>query len=143
VEKYEFDPDIQNLSPFSKKVLTLMIVNLLAKRFTKGEEPLTDKDISQQLEIPIKLVRDIIHVLIEANIVSEINTKNNKEKAYQPAQDINNMSISFILKSLDHLGVDKILAVATTEKEQIEKVLEGFDEQILKGEGGKLVKDIG
>ena len=111
VEKYEFDPDIQNLSLFSKKVLTLMIINLLAKRFTKGDDPLTDKDVSQQLQIPIKLVRDIIHILIEANILSEINTRNNKEKAYQPAQDINNLSISFILKSIDHLGVDKILAV--------------------------------
>ncbi|PLX15689.1 MAG: YihY/virulence factor BrkB family protein [Salinivirgaceae bacterium] len=143
VEKYEFDPDIQNLSPFSKKVLTLIVINLLSKRFTKGEEALTDKDISQQLEIPIKLVRDIIHLLIEANIVSEINTKNNKEKAYQPAQDINNMSISFVLKSLDHLGVDKILATDSAEKEQIEKLLSGFDDQILKGEGAKLVKDIG
>ncbi len=142
VEKYEFDPDIQNLSSFSRRVLTLMIMRLVVKRFHEGKPPLTSKDISQKLEIPNRLVRDINFTLVESNLLSEVNTSHDKEKAYQPAQDINIMTISFVLNSIDHLGADKILAIASADKKQIEKILSEFDEAAKDTSGSMLVKDI-
>lgn len=142
VEKYEHDPDIRNISLFSHRVLTLMIVHRLVRQFVDGKPPLTAKELSQQLEIPIRLVRDIIYVLVEANILSEINTSHDKLNAYQPARDINSMSVSFVLNTLDHHGVDKVLAIASKDKEKIEKLLADFDETIQKSKGAILLKDI-
>jgi len=142
VERYEFDPDIQNLSSFSERALTLMVAQLIVKRFENGEEPLTDKEISQKLEIPIRLVRDILYILNESKILSELATDQYKEKAYQPAQDIHKITVSYILNAIDHNGVDKILAADSTEKNQIKKLLNDFDLAIQNAKGNMLLKDI-
>ncbi|MEE4196223.1 MAG: YhjD/YihY/BrkB family envelope integrity protein [Bacteroidales bacterium] len=142
VERYEFDPDIQNLSLFSERVLTLMVARLIVKRFENGEEPLTDKEISQKLEIPIRLVRDILFVLSESRILTELATQQYKEKAYQPAQDINKITVSYVLNAIDHNGVDKILAADSAEKDQIKKLLNDFDLAVQNAKGTMLLKDI-
>lgn len=142
VEKYEFDPDIHNISLFSRKVLTIMVVRLVIKRFVTGETPLLSKDISQQLQIPIRLVRDIIYNLVDSGIFVEVSTPHDKEKAYQPARDVNSISVSYLLKKLDHHGADRVLAVASDEKTHIEQLLKSFDETILQTKGAVLIKDL-
>lgn len=142
VEKYEFEPDMHNLSTFSWRVLTLMVTHLLVKNFSTGEKAMTASEISKKLEIPIRSVRDIIYKLIDSGIISEINTQYEKENAYQPAQDINNLSVSYVLNAIDHNGTDKILAIASTEKDQIIKLLNDFDIVIQNSKGTLLLKDI-
>lgn len=142
VEKYEFEPDTQNLSPFSWRVLTLTVAHLLIKNFANGQKALTAEEISKKLEIPIRAVRDIIYMLVDSEILSEVNTKNEKEKAYQPAVDTNILTVSYVLNALDHRGTNKILAIASTEKEHIIKLLNDFDIAIQNAKGTKLLKDI-
>jgi membrane protein len=142
VEKYEFEPDTQNISHFSWRVLTLLITHLLVKNFSKGEKAFTISEMSKKLEIPIRLTSDIIYSLVDCGIVSEINTIYEKEKAYQPAQDINNLTISYVLNAIDHSGTDKILAADSTEKDQVKKILNDFDIAIQNSKGTMLIKDI-
>jgi len=142
VQKYEFDPDIQNISQFSRKVLTLMVARLVIKRFVAGEIPYTSKDISQQLQIPIRLVRDIIHSLVDSGIFSEVSTMHDKEKAYQPGRDVNAISVSYLINTLEHYGTDRVMAVASKEKTHIEQILRSFDDTVLQSKGSMLVKDI-
>ena len=142
VEKYEFEPDTHNLSAYSWKVITLMVAHLLIKNFAKGEKAMTAAEISKKLEIPIRLVYDIIYKLVDSNILSEISTQHEKENAYQPAQDINNISVRNTLNTIDHCGTDKILAIASTEKDQIIKILNDFDIAIQNAKGTMLLKDI-
>lgn len=142
VEKYEFEPDTRNISHFSWRVLTLLIVHLLVKNFSKGEKAFTISEMSKKLEIPIRLTSEIIYSLIDGRIVSEINTIYEKEKAYQPAQDINNLTISYVLNAIDHSGTDKILAADSSEKDQVKKILNDFDIAIQNSKGTMLIKDI-
>lgn len=142
VEKYEFEPDTHNLSPFSWRVLKLMVAHLLIRNFSKGEKAMTAEEISKRLEIPIRSVRDIIYNLIDSNILSEVNTKFEKEKAYQPAIDTNILTMSYVLNAIDHSGTDKILAIASTEKDHIIKLLNDFDIAIQNSKGTVLLKDI-
>ncbi|HAF27461.1 MAG TPA: YihY/virulence factor BrkB family protein [Bacteroidales bacterium] len=142
VEKYEFEPDTHNLSPFSWKVLTLMVAHLLIKNFSLGEKAMTAEEISKKLEIPVRSVRDIIYKLIDSNILSEVNTEFEKEKAYQPAIDTQILTISYVLNAIDHNGTNKILAIASPEKEHIIKLLNDFDILIQNSKGTMLLKDI-
>lgn len=142
VEKYEFEPDTHNISQFSWRVLTLMVAQLLVKNFAKGDKAMTAQEISKMLEIPIRLARDILYKLVDSQILVEVNTQYEKEEAYQPAVDINLITISYVLNALDHAGADKILAIASTEKDQIKKILNDFDIAIQNSKGTMLLKDI-
>ena len=142
LEQYEFETDIENISNYSKKILALIISHLLIHNFTNAGKPITAEQISQKLKIPMRLVRKILYELVECRILSEIISPDTKERAYQPGQDVDNLSIAFVLNKLDHLGKDRILAINGKEQEKIKEIVDGFAETIKETEATKLLKEI-
>jgi membrane protein len=142
VDTYEYEPDSLKVSPGFKKLLTLQITHLLIKKFTNGDKPLTDTQISAKLEMPIRLVHDILSNLVESHLVSEILTKTDKEFAYQPARDINQLTIQSVLQALDHEGIEDIPVAKTEDYQALSEALQNFSEAMEKSPANKLLKDI-
>jgi membrane protein len=142
VDTYEYEPDSLNVSQGFKKLLTLQIVHLLIKKFANGDKPLTDKQISNRLEIPIRLVHSILFDLVTADLVSEIRTEADKEFAYQPARDINTMTIQYVLEALDHKGTEDIPVAKTEGHQALFDALKDFSEAMKESPANKLLKDI-
>jgi membrane protein len=142
LEQYEFESDVENISLYGKKMLALMITHLLVKNFLRAGDPFTAEKISHDLKIPIRLVRLILFELVEAKILSEIISPNTKERAYQPGQDTNNLTISYVLKSIEHQGKDKILSIQSQEQKQIKKIVDDQWENMKKNDSARLLKNI-
>jgi membrane protein len=142
VDTYEYEPDCLRVSPGFKKLLALQIAHLLIKKFENGDRPLTDSQISAQLEMPIRLVHDILFDLVESGLVSEIKTQADKEFAYQPARDINNLTIQYVLEALDQKGTDNIPVARTKDYQALSDALQNFSEAMEKLPANKLLKDI-
>ena len=142
VDTYEFEPDCRHISPAFKTLLTLNIAHLVISTFSKGGMPLTASNISYSLEIPIRLVQQILDELVEAGIFSNTDIKKNKESAYQPARDINTITIKSIIDALDQKGVDNIPVAQTEELKSLSEVLQSFSNEIKKSSANRLLKDI-
>ena len=142
VDTYEYEPDSLKVSPGFKKLLTLQVVHLLIKKFANGDKPPTDSQISGLLEIPIRLVHNIIYDLVESGLISEIRTQAEKEFAYQPARDINQLSIQSILEALDHKGTENIPVANTAEYQALSDALKEFSEAMAESPANKLLKNI-
>ncbi|MGM0496386.1 MAG: YihY/virulence factor BrkB family protein [Bacteroidota bacterium] len=142
LDQYEFETDIENMSNYSKKILALIITHLMVHNFKDAEKPLTAEQISQKLKIPMRLVRKILYELVECRILSEIISPDTKERAYQPGQDVDNLSIAYVLNKLDHLGKDRILSINGKEQEKIKEIVDGFSETVNQTEATKLLKEI-
>ena len=142
LEQYEFESDIDNMSIHSKKMIALIITHLLVKNFVNAENPLTAEEISRQLKIPIRLVRKMIFELVDCRILSEIVSANTKERAYQPGQDADNLTVAFVLDKLEHSGKDGLLRVEDASQEKIKNIVEDFSEKIKQTEASKLLKNI-
>ncbi len=142
VDTYEFEPDSLKVSPGYRKLLTLQITHLLIKKFANGDTPPTDLKISRQLQMPIRLVHGILSDLVESGLVSEIKTKNGRQLAYQPARDINQLTIQSILEALDHKGTEDIPVANTTEFQALSDALKEFSEAMEHSPANKLLKNI-
>ena len=142
VDTYEYEPDSLKVSPGFKKLLTLQIVHVLIKKFANGDKPLTDVQISDQLDMPIRLVHSILFDLVASDLVSEIRTKADKEFAYQPARDINKMTIQYVLEALDHKGTEDIPVAKTDDYRALSEALQDFSEAMQGSPANKLLKDI-
>ena len=142
MDTYEYEPDSLKVSPGFKKLLTLQIVHVLIKKFANGDKPLTDVQISDQLQMPIRLVHSILFDLVASDLVSEIRTKADKEFAYQPARDINKMTIQYILEALDHKGTEDIPVAKTDDYRALSEALQEFGEAMQGSPANKLLKDI-
>jgi membrane protein len=142
VATYEYEPDCLNISPGFKKLLTLQVAHVLIKNFSNGEKPLIYSQISNHLDMPLRLAHSIIFDLVNAGLVSEIKTKADKEFAYQPARDINKMTIQYVLEALDQEGTDDIPVAKTEDHQALSDALENFRDAMQSSPANKLLKDI-
>jgi membrane protein len=142
VEAYEYEPDRKKISLMFRKLLTLQTAHLLVTNFAGGGKPLTAPQISDILEIPIRMVRDILHDLIESDLMVEASSEEEKEVAYQPARDINDLSISFIINALENKGVNFIPVAETDPYNTLNETLQSFRDTIEKSPSNRLLKDL-
>jgi membrane protein len=139
---YEFEPDYLKISPHFKKLLSLQIAHLLIDKFARGDNPSTATMISQTLEIPIRMVHLILDELVECKIISDMKTDEYEEFTYQPALDINLLTIKYIIDALDQRGVSHIPVAHTEELEALSETLKKLGDAIERSPENKLLKDI-
>lgn len=142
VDTYEFEPDCLKVSHSFKRLLSLRIVTLLVKRFTNGQEALDESEISQELEIPIRLVRQILYELVESGIICPVTTNEGSIVAYQPARNTDTMTIKYVMDALDEHGTDDIPVAQTDELKRLSECLKGFGDLIEQSPANRRLKAI-
>jgi len=140
VDTYEFESDACQASHRIKTLLSLQITHHLIRNFIRREKPLTDRDISNQLEIPIRFVNEILFDLVKCRIVSVTETEG--ERGYQPALDINTISIQYVIDAMEQRGVNTMPFAHTPEFETLSVLLETFGKTIERLPDNKLLKDL-
>lgn len=142
VETYEFEPDCLRASYSFKKLLALRIVQLCVKNFSEGKRPWTATQISHALEIPIRLVHQILYELVNSGIISETKQEENKEVAYQPARDIEAFTVKNVIDMLEQRGSDNIPVAQSKELDRLSDCLKTFSDMIEKLPANVSLKDI-
>jgi len=142
VDTYEFEQDCLGISYSYKKLLSLLLMHSLVKNFCGGKEAETATELSRKLDIPIRLVRQILFELAEAGIASETNKAQNKVSAYQPARDVEALSIKNVINALENKGNDDIPVVQTAQLKKLGNCLADFSTLIEKSNANILLKDI-
>lgn len=142
VKRYEYAGDEENLSTYFRRLASIMIMQLIVKRFAKGEKAFTTNQIANELKTPLFLVRDVIKDLIKCKIITEIKAEHEKDISYQPARDISTITISSIVEKIDNQGINCIPLKENEEFEKITGILNNFKENLEKSDKNLLLKDI-
>jgi len=142
VSRYEFESEALTVSNYQKRLLVIMILNLVIHNFAEGEKPIGSETISSMLKIPVRLVREILQDMNAANLVTVVHEKEQKQRLYQPALDINKMSISFVFDRLDKKGNEHILVNKTKDYDKVAAILDKFDSMIAGSDSNILIKDL-
>jgi membrane protein len=142
VDTYEFEPDCVNISSRYKRLLSLRIVHLLIGQFFKGEKGWDAAQISHNLEIPIRLVQQIIFELISSGILSEVKFNEGGEVGYQPARDPDTITIKYVIDALEQQGSDNIPVAQSEELDRLSESLKAFNDLIEKSSANKCLKEI-
>ncbi|MBN1868010.1 YihY/virulence factor BrkB family protein [Candidatus Sumerlaeota bacterium] len=141
-ETYEFEPDCLTASPSLRKRAALRIVHLCVRNFQEGSEVLTAARISEITTIPIRLVRDLAAALIETGVLAEIRTEGNGDPAYQPARDLDQMTIHYVLGRMDAHGTDTLPFPDSEELSKIDECLGRIDRAARESPGNMKIKAI-
>ena len=142
VSRYEFESEALNISNYQKRALVLMIMNMIIRNFVAGEKPISAEKIAKTLKIPVRLAHEILQDLSNVDIVSIIHENEGKERLYQPALDINKMTVSFVFSRLDKKGTEQRMVVKNKEYDRIISMLEKFDKMIARSDSNVLIKDL-
>jgi membrane protein len=142
VEAYEFEPDCLSVSKSFRKLLSLLIVQRLVKKFCNGEKPADASQLAHELEIPVRLVRQILYELSESEVLSEVRNGKDKEFAYQPAVDVEKITIKFVTDQLEAHGTYDIPVAKLGELDKLSNCLRQLGEVIEKSPANVLLKNI-
>lgn len=104
IKNFNFEKDANNISRRYYDFISLLIATLVVKRFYKQQAPLTLEEISTNYQIPSKLTAQILSKLNEIGILCEVLSENEKDHAWQPAMDINQISVGLVMTRLDEAG---------------------------------------
>ena len=142
VDTYEFESDCKQISADFKQLLSLQIAHLLVKTFANGELPLTASQISHSLEIPIRLVRQILYELAQSGTLAEVKTEDEQIFAYQPACDIHGFTVKFIIDALEQHGTSNLPVAQTKELHILSDTLKTFKDAMEHSPENRLLIDI-
>lgn len=142
IPRYEFESEALQISHYQKRALYIMVMHLIIRNFSMGERPLDSESIGKYLKIPVRLARELLNELRLAELVSIIYENDQKERLYQPALDINKLTVSYVLSKLDKRGTDHKMIIKNKEYETVTGMLDKFDRMITKSDYNKLIKNL-
>jgi membrane protein len=142
IRRYEQEFESLKISYFQKRALVLMIMKKVTKHFSAGEKPLSAEKIALALNIPVRLTNDILQDLNSIDLLSIVNGNNNSEQLFQPALDINKLTISYVFSRMDQEGQSQITISKNVDYSRIISLLEKFDTLIDQSGNNILVKDL-
>lgn len=142
VGKYEREIGTDDISYSQRLTFLLLITTLVIKKFQKGESPYAAVEIAEKLQISRRLVNSLITQLVECGLFSEINIDSDNAFAYQPAEDINKLSMSYVINKLETWGKTDCVVETSEELKQISTTFENFNKIISQSSHNILLKNI-
>lgn len=141
VEAYELERESLGISRSYKKLLLLAVMHMIVKRFQSGARPVSANDVIKTFNMPVRLAHDILFELAEAGLASE-SRREQDDVLYQPAMDINAISIRSVLETIEKKGSDNIDILQTGPLLAIGDCLKRLDDIVSKAPENRLLKDI-
>jgi membrane protein len=142
VDTYEFEPDALQASHRLKTQLYLQIAQYLVASFVKGETPPSARRVSQELDIPIRLVNEILFALEKSNIISATDCDKEGDRGFLPARDIHTLTVQYVIEAMEKRGLNDMPFAHTPEYEAISGTMASFENSLEKLPANKLIKDI-
>lgn len=110
VRKFSFEKETRRVSRRYKDFFTLIIASEIVKRFANEKTPLTADELSEKCKVPSRLTNIILDNLLEINIISATPSKaDERVMAFQPAVDIHNISVNYLMSRLDKKGSEDFM----------------------------------
>jgi len=142
ITRYEFEFDVQTVSPKQKKRLSLLVMHCLIDDFIKGIKPRAPEEISHDLSLPVRSVHECLDQLRVSELVTQLWDETEDRYVYQPATDINRMTLSFVLDKMESAGSIHKIVVNNVDYKKIDVALNKFDSMMTSSETNILLRDI-
>ncbi|MDD4490380.1 MAG: YihY/virulence factor BrkB family protein [Paludibacter sp.] len=118
LQNYEYEGDSNNISIRYKKFLSLFLTYVIVKRFENKQVPLKNDEIASIYKLPIRLVNQLLTELSETGIIIEILDDDLRAKSYQPALDINQLTVSMLTDKFETKGSELFLSNKNPELDE-------------------------
>lgn len=139
--RFEFEQDCLGANDEFRKLLALRITQTCVSRFVEGQEPLSAEALGEKLEIPIRLTRELLDKLVRAKLLSVSQGADERDLRYQPARDVNEMTVSFVVDEMEKAGTQDIPVAETWELEKLRHSLLVFEQAVRELPENILLKD--
>lgn len=126
VKNFEFELETKQMSHSLKMKLSLWVLHSIIISFEKGIQPLTSDQISNLLDIPHRITKLILNILLDAHLINETKTTNEKSFGYSPALSTDTLSFEYCVKKINDSGINTLEIKNAEEFDTITKAYESL-----------------
>ncbi len=141
-DSHEYEPEFQHISPLLWKLLILQVAHRMVTRFVAGKPADTAEGVSDALEIPRRLVDDILNTLVNCGLFSRVQSTDNGPPAFQPARDSDFFTVTNVLDAVETEGADRLWEERTPEFIKLSEILSKFRQLIADSPDNRYLRDI-
>jgi membrane protein len=123
-EYRSFENEVRTLSYANKRLLSLRVMHFLVNHFSGAKAAWEVEEISNALELSKHLVRQILHDLEAAGVVSRIDRGREPPIAFQPARDPDALTIKAVIDALEQNGQNDL---PVSESDTLRKLTHSMD----------------
>jgi membrane protein len=142
IQMYEFENEAINTSSYSHRIIALVVTHHIIMNFNIGEKSLTQSELSQNLHIPVSILSTVLSDLVKTRILCEVLTEKPGIFGYQPAQNVELLSISLVNESLDKLGENYPIENTSKIALKLKSIDKDIFNLIKKSDHNILIKDL-
>ena len=117
-ELHLFTKSVEDVNFKIKEYTAVILMTELVERYLNSLTPLTINEIVKKYGIPYEVIKYILNVFIENELVGEIGEKD--DKSYVIIKNVDGISFKTVFKSLENFGE----RISIENSEEIEKLLE-------------------
>lgn len=142
IQSSGFAPNYSNLSQHFKKVLMLNVLHLIVKKSAANEKAMNARQISKELGIPQRFVRNIIYEMELSGLIVENNRLVAGEPVFNVAGDINSLTIKEAVTAYENHGSSPCFSYLNEDAKRISLYLEKMSVFTKEFDGNILLKDV-
>lgn len=142
VDVYGYPADTKKISPYGRKILSLLVARLVVRNFARGEKPFTAPAAARELGMPSAVVREILSDFSRSGLFSITEREEFEEPSYQPARDIHRITVKTVLDSLEKTGTADLSFPPVEKFQEVSETLEAFGQAVERSPANRLVIDL-
>lgn len=106
IRQYSFNQDVENVSNRFYDFTCILFMSLICKRFEEGGQPFSVPELAKETDIPYRLAEQVVNELEDDGLICSVGDPDAKADnfRYMPTQDINNLTVGYLLRTLDTSG---------------------------------------
>ncbi len=110
LHNFDYETDTKTISIRYRNFLLLFLSYVVVKQFEQDKPPLTSEEIAKRYNLPIRLVNQLLGRLVDSGVLIEVFNQANKSKSYQPALDINKLTVGILFDKVETHGSELFLS---------------------------------
>ncbi len=142
IEKYEYEREYYRISYDYRRKATLLVMYRVACNFRDGLSAMDSDQLAETLNVPVRVVRDVLYDLEQAKLIVSFEDNTNKTIRYLPARDVSNMRVYDVIHEVENAGVQNFDIEQCEDLQSVNLVLADMDNAIKYSNENILLMDI-
>ncbi len=130
IDKFEYEKQAAEMSYDYRKKAMLVVMQQIVRHFIHNEGAVSSEMIAHDVNLPLRIVRDVIDDLKKAGLVVATATQDEKINYYVPARDVHTLKIHEVIQKVESWGRDPLEIEQCPEYHTIDHILQEMGDSI-------------
>lgn len=130
ITRFEYEKQAGKMSYAYRKRAIVVVMGVIVKHFVKDDGAVSSEKVATEINLPVRIVRDVIFDLEKAGLIVSINSRDEKVNLYVPARDVHGITVQDVIRQVEAVGKDTLGMKESLEFNRVTHILDRLEETL-------------